>query len=90
MLEDKYLYFDNARGIGLMLGLDFKIPDVKDYRPIYKKFHDIAENNGVLLQATDGERVLRFLPSYLTTEREVDFCIEMLEKTYIETFETGN
>lgn len=75
--------YRNARGHGMMLGLDLYIPGINDYRPIYHNMYIQAAHMGLLLQATDGERVLRFLPDYLLTYDNMDLCIEVLERVKI-------
>lgn len=70
--------FRNPRGHGLMLGMDFYIEGVSDYRPIYAKVYDQTAEKGVLLQGTDGGRVLRFLPDYLIPQEDINFCMNVL------------
>lgn len=70
--------FRNPRGHGLMLGMDFYIEGISDYRAIYAKVYDQAAESQVLLQGTDGGRVLRFLPDYLISQNDIDFCMEVL------------
>lgn len=70
-----------ARGSGLMLGIDFSLPGVDDYRSIYRVFHGLMLENGVLIQGTDGGRVLRFLPDYLVTENEIDLCVAAMKRS---------
>ena len=72
----------DARGIGFMLGIDFSIPGISDYRPVYRKYHELMLENGVLAQGTDGGRVLRFLPSYVLSKEEIDQCISALKKSH--------
>lgn len=75
--------FQNPRGHGLMLGVDLYLPDIKNYRPVYAAVYKQASENGVLLQGTDGGRVLRFLPDYLISKEDIDFCIEVLKKVQL-------
>ena len=70
--------YRNPRGRGLMLGLDLYIEGTDNYRPIYSKVYDEAADRGLLIQGTDGGRVLRFLPDYLIGKEEIDFCIKTL------------
>lgn len=50
---------------------------LENYRPIYRKLYDMAAEKGVLLQGTDGGRVLRFLSDYLISYEDIDFCTEV-------------
>lgn len=66
-VTEKNKLFVKARGHGMMLGMDINIPGVDNYRAVYKKVSDLAAEKKVLLQGTDGGRVLRFLPDYLVS-----------------------
>lgn len=68
----------NPRGKGLMLGFDLKINGIENYRSVYEIILDMAVQKGVILQATNGGKTLRFLPSYLITKEEIDFSITVL------------
>lgn len=70
--------FTRPRGHGMMLGLDIEIPGVTNYRTIYQKVYDLAAQKRLLIQGTDGGRVLRFLPDYLISHENIDFCINVL------------
>lgn len=70
--------YKRPRGNGMMLGLDLSIEGVTDYRPIYQKLYDKAAEKGLLIQGTDGGRVLRFLPDYLLSKDDIDFCVKVL------------
>lgn len=75
--------FRKPRGHGLMLGMDLFVDGVSDYRPLYAKVYGQAADAGVLLQGTDGGRVLRFLPDYLISEDDMDFCADVLGRVRI-------
>lgn len=70
--------YKNPRGCGMMLGIDLYIKEVSDYRPIYSKLYEMAATEGLLIQGTDGGRVLRFLPDYLISLKDLDFCVQVL------------
>lgn len=75
--------YQNPRGHGMMLGLDISIPGVDNYRGIYQEIYTQAAKMGVLLQGTDGGRVLRFLPDYLLSCEDMDVCVDVLERIKI-------
>lgn len=77
-VTEKNKLFVKARGHGMMLGMDINIPGVDNYRAVYKKVSDLAAEKKVLLQGTDGGRVLRFLPDYLLSCGDIDFCTKVL------------
>jgi acetylornithine/N-succinyldiaminopimelate aminotransferase len=70
-LARKHSFVKEVRGFGLMLGMELTIPG--------KQFvlDGIAE--GLLFNCTH-ETVLRFLPPYIATEKEVDHAIKILGK----------
>lgn len=68
----------NPRGNGLMLGVDLKLIEIENYRPVYQKLSEAAADKGLLIQGTDGGRVLRFLPDYLIEEKDIEFCVDVL------------
>lgn len=72
--------FINPRGHGMMLGLDLHIDGVENYRPIYQELYNKAAERGLLIQGTDGGRVLRFLPDYIISEQDIDFAVNVLEE----------
>lgn len=77
-LSDKNDMFADPRGHGMMLGIDIRISGVSDYRPIYKQVYDAAAKKRLLIQGTDGGRVLRFLPDYLISYEDIDFSTHVL------------
>lgn len=76
-------WYRHARGHGMMLGLDIYLPGVSNYRPVYRNLYEQAASMGVLLQSTDGGRVLRFLPDYLLTCEDMDTCIDILARVKV-------
>lgn len=78
LLCKKNPLFRNPRGHGMMLGLDVWVPNVDNYRQTYAVLYDAAAESGVLLQGTDGGRVLRFLPDYLISYDDIIFCVKIL------------
>jgi acetylornithine/succinyldiaminopimelate/putrescine aminotransferase len=60
-----------ARGLGLLLGLELKVP----MRPIAEE----ALEQGVMLNAVQGN-VMRFLPSFLLQREHVDIAMELLRR----------
>lgn len=82
-LSENCAMYQKPRGHGMMLGLDISIPGVDNYRTIYQEIYTQAAEMGVLLQGTDGGRVLRFLPDYLLTCEDMDVCVDVLERIKI-------
>jgi acetylornithine/N-succinyldiaminopimelate aminotransferase len=60
-----------VRGFGLMLGMDLAIPS----KPIVLD----AMADGLLINCTH-DTVLRFLPPYIATEKEVDRALRILRR----------
>ncbi len=72
-LARKHSFVKEVRGCGLMLGVDLAIPG--------KQFVLDAMAQGMLINCTH-DTVLRFLPPYIITEREVDRALRILRKLF--------
>ncbi len=69
-LARKYSFIREVRGHGLMIGVDMTVPG--------KQMVLDAQARGLLMNCTH-ETVLRFLPPYIVTEKEVDAAITILD-----------
>jgi acetylornithine/N-succinyldiaminopimelate aminotransferase len=69
-LAQKYGFLREVRGHGLMIGVDMSVPG--------KQMVLEAQARGLLINCTH-ETVLRFLPPYIVTEKEVDRAVEILD-----------
>ena len=72
-LEDlaaKYSFIKEVRSRGLMVGLDMRVPG--------KQMVADAQERGLLINCTH-DTVLRFLPPYIITEKEVDEAVGILD-----------
>jgi acetylornithine aminotransferase len=75
-LAAKYDYFVEARGWGLINGLEIKADlDLTSIQVV-----KAAMDNGLLI-APAGPKVLRFVPPLIVSEAEVDEAIAILDKT---------
>jgi acetylornithine/N-succinyldiaminopimelate aminotransferase len=70
-LARKHAFVKEVRGFGLMLGMELTIPG--------KQIVLDAIAEGMLINCTH-ETVLRFLPPYIATEKEVDQAVKILGK----------
>ena len=70
-LARKHSVIKEVRGFGLMLGAELHVPG--------KQLVLDAMAEGLLINCTH-DTVLRFLPPYIVTEREVDQAIKVLQK----------
>jgi acetylornithine/N-succinyldiaminopimelate aminotransferase len=70
-LGAKFEFVREVRGFGLMLGMDLAIPG----KPIVLD----AMADGLLINCTH-DTVLRFLPPYIATEKEVDRALRILRR----------
>jgi len=79
-LHENNDHFSKPRGKGLMLGCDLQIEGVSDYRKISADFREylLLEHN-LMIQATNGGRTLRFLPSFEISKEEIDKVVFMLD-----------
>jgi predicted acetylornithine/succinylornithine family transaminase len=72
-LAKRYAFISEVRGYGLMVGLELTIPG--------KDIVTNAMQAGLLMNCTH-ETVLRFLPPYIVTEREIDEAIAILNAVF--------
>ena len=70
-LAQKHSFVKEVRGFGLMLGMELDVPG--------KQIVIDAMAEGLLLNCTH-DTVLRFLPPYIATERDVDRAVKILGK----------
>jgi acetylornithine/succinyldiaminopimelate/putrescine aminotransferase len=70
-LAKKHGFVKEVRGIGLMVGMELTVPG--------KQIVTDCMNEGLLVNCTH-DVVLRFLPPYIITQREVDQAIRVLAK----------
>ncbi|MFW9927692.1 MAG: aspartate aminotransferase family protein [Candidatus Thorarchaeota archaeon] len=86
-LKDKYEVVGDARGIGLMAGIEF----VKDKKSKEKapKLRDMVQKNAVQKQHLwvlgCGQNVIRFIPSYIISIEEIDDAVDRLDKAISES-----
>jgi len=79
-LARKHTFVKEVRGFGLMLGMELAVPG--------KQLVLDAIAEGLLLNCTH-ETVLRFLPPYIATEKEVDHAIKILAKLFAKMKNVG-
>jgi 4-aminobutyrate aminotransferase len=85
-LKDKHEVVGDARGIGLMVGIEF----VKDKKSKEKapKLRDEIQKNAVQKQHLwvlgCGQNVIRFMPSYVITKVQIDEAVDRLDKAISE------
>jgi predicted acetylornithine/succinylornithine family transaminase len=72
-LARKHGFVKEVRGFGLMLGMELTVPG--------KQIVLDAMAEGLLINCTH-ETVLRFLPPYIVTEKEVDQAVKVLAKLF--------
>ena len=80
-LRPKSSFIQEIRGHGLMVGMDLNIPG--------KQIVLDAMQNGLLINSTH-DTVLRFLPPYIVTEKEIDRAVQILQKTLKAAAKRGN
>jgi acetylornithine/succinyldiaminopimelate/putrescine aminotransferase len=72
-LARKHGFVKEVRGFGLMLGMELTVPG--------KQIVLDAMAEGLLINCTH-ENVLRFLPPYIVTEKDVDQAVKTLAKLF--------
>ena len=74
-LKDRHAIIEDVRGLGLLLGMKLKI----DGAPIVKQ----CMQNGFLINCIQ-DRILRFIPPLVISEKEIDALIECLDGIFTE------
>jgi len=69
-LKNKYRFIKDVRGKGLMVGMELEFPG--------NSIVDACLSRGLIINCT-VENVLRFLPPLITTNKDVDMAIEILD-----------
>ncbi len=72
-LQSKFRFIREVRGEGLMIGVETEFP--------CKEFVQLGFAEGLLFNVTH-ENVVRFLPPYILTEKDVDKAIRGLKKVF--------
>jgi acetylornithine/succinyldiaminopimelate/putrescine aminotransferase len=72
-MASRYPFVKEIRGEGLMIGLDLNVPG--------KQMVLDAQACGLLMNCTH-DTVLRFLPPYIATEKEVDAALGILDAIF--------
>ena len=72
-LKRRFSFIREIRGRGLMIGVDLSIPG--------KQIVLDAMEQGLLINCTH-DTVLRFLPPYIVTEREIDRAVSILKRVF--------
>jgi acetylornithine/N-succinyldiaminopimelate aminotransferase len=72
-LARKHTFIKEVRGFGLMIGVEMEIPG--------KQMVLDAMADGLLINCTH-DTVLRFLPPFIVTERDVDTAVKVLSKIF--------
>jgi acetylornithine/N-succinyldiaminopimelate aminotransferase len=72
-LQTRYDFLTEVRGEGLMVGAQLSMPG--------KAIVDGAMQDGLLINCTH-DTVLRFLPPYIVTEKEVDIALGILDQQF--------
>jgi len=73
-LKQRYSFIREIRGKGLMVGMELDFP--------VQGIVDRCMEEGLLINCIK-ERVLRFLPSLIVTEKEINFLIETLDRIFL-------
>jgi acetylornithine/N-succinyldiaminopimelate aminotransferase len=72
-LATQFDFITEVRGYGLMIGVQLAIPG--------KEIVNRCMQEGLLMNCTH-DTVLRFLPAYIVTEKEVDEAIAILDRVF--------
>jgi 2,2-dialkylglycine decarboxylase (pyruvate) len=79
-LENEFQIMSNARGKGLMLGIDIN-HKVENYQKLSSMIISEMQKNGVFVQAIRQGRTFRIMPNYLIKYKDIDFFMSQLRKS---------
>jgi 4-aminobutyrate aminotransferase-like enzyme len=88
-LQQKNNNVKNARGCGLMLGIDLYFNGTENHRNIYKNICENMLRRNVIIQGANGGKTLRFLPDYLIKTSDIVFALDTLDKVLSEIASNG-
>jgi len=71
-LKEKYEIIKEVRGLGFMLGIEFKVP--------CKEIVEICQQKGLLLNCTHN-CVLRIMPALTVKKKEIDLAVDILDES---------
>jgi 4-aminobutyrate aminotransferase len=74
-LQEKYPVIKDVRGLGLMIGIDFK-----DSAIVRKIMDYCLENKLVLISTGANGTVFRFVPALIVKKKEIDQALKIFEK----------
>jgi len=73
VLKKEYKMIKSVRNMGLLIGVELDLPG--------KDIVEFCMNKGLLINCTQGN-VLRFLPSFVITKKDIDFTIKILGEAF--------
>ena len=78
-LQEDYPVIGDVRGLGLMIGLEFRSEDRKPLGNIAKSIvKQCFEDNMMLLTCGPWDNTIRFIPPLIITEEEVNLALNIL------------
>lgn len=78
-LQEEYPVIGDVRGLGLMIGLEFRSEDRKPLGNIAKSIvKQCFEDNMMLLTCGPWDNTIRFIPPLIITEEEVNLALNIL------------
>ena len=77
-LQQQYPVIGDVRGLGLMIGTEFRGPDRKPDKPTAKALARACHQRGLmLLTCGPWDNVIRWIPPLVVTEAQVDKALEI-------------
>jgi 4-aminobutyrate aminotransferase-like enzyme len=75
-LQAKYPLIKDVRGMGLMIGVDFKDPDI-----VKQVMNTCLKNKLVIIPTGGGSTVIRLIPPLTVKKKEIDQALNIFEKS---------
>lgn len=87
-MQDRYPFFGDVRGLGLMVGVEVGVPGRGPDAHLTKMIQSAClDRNLLVLTCGTFSNVLRWIPPLVVTEAQVNEALEILEDAFEEIFE---
>ncbi len=72
-LQQEYAVIGDVRGLGLMVGVEFRTPERKPDKPTTKAvIQACQQRNLLLLTCGSYDNIIRWIPPLIVTEKQID------------------
>ena len=84
-LQEHYNFTGDIRGLGLMIGIEFRTNDHKPAKKIAKAVQQACKENGLLLLTCGPwENTIRLIPPLVVTSEQVQIALRTIQNSLSE------